>query len=187
MGVPDFMRLVIATLEELEIPYAVTGSWATMQYGEPRSTQDTDILIDPTLDQLRSFVAKFQDTAMAELDAALDAFRNSEMFNIIDYETLDKVDLIHLKKTAYERKKFSRRNRIVFMGLPMYFVTAEDSILSKLEWMKESESERQLRDVVGTMLSQWETLDWDYLRHWVERLGIETVFEKALQSANQRR
>jgi hypothetical protein len=46
--------------------------------------------------------------------------------------------------------------------------TAEDTVLSKLLWARDSDSERQLRDVHG-ILSTQTGLDLPYLRLWAAR------------------
>jgi hypothetical protein len=45
MGPSDLLRLVAAILERLEIPYFVTGSTASIAYGEPRFTNDVDVVV----------------------------------------------------------------------------------------------------------------------------------------------
>jgi hypothetical protein len=44
MGPYELLQRVVETLERLGIPYLVTGSIATMAYGEPRLTNDIDIV-----------------------------------------------------------------------------------------------------------------------------------------------
>lgn len=60
--------------------------------------------------------------------------------------------------------------------------SAEDTILSKLEWcrMGGEVSERQWRDVLGVLKAQGERLDLPYLRHWAVELGVEDLLERAL-------
>jgi hypothetical protein len=41
----DLLRRVVGTLERLRLPYLVTGSIATILYGEPRFTNDIDIVV----------------------------------------------------------------------------------------------------------------------------------------------
>ena len=38
----ELLRFVASTLEKLGVPYFVTGSMATVFYGEPRFTNDID-------------------------------------------------------------------------------------------------------------------------------------------------
>ena len=44
MEQPDILRLVIDVLERIGMPYMVVGSIASMTYGEPRLTQDIDVV-----------------------------------------------------------------------------------------------------------------------------------------------
>ena len=39
----DLLRKIVNAFEKLDIPYLVTGSVASMAYGEPRLTNDIDI------------------------------------------------------------------------------------------------------------------------------------------------
>ena len=50
MELYDLLARVIEVFEDLHIPYLVTGSLASMAYGEPRLTNDIDIVagIDET-------------------------------------------------------------------------------------------------------------------------------------------
>ena len=42
----QLLRYAIETLEQLNLPYAVVGSFASGAYGEPRFTQDIDIVFE---------------------------------------------------------------------------------------------------------------------------------------------
>jgi hypothetical protein len=45
MGQFDLLRYVVRILEELGLKYFVTGSTATLFYGEPRFTNDIDVVV----------------------------------------------------------------------------------------------------------------------------------------------
>ncbi len=44
MGPYELLQRIVETLDRLAIPYLVTGSVAAMAYGEPRLTNDIDIV-----------------------------------------------------------------------------------------------------------------------------------------------
>jgi hypothetical protein len=52
-------------------------------------------------------------------------------------------------------------------------------ILSKLEWAKEGQSERQIQDVASVLRIQHDTLDFEYIDRWVDSLGLLALWEKA--------
>ena len=67
--------------------------------------------------------------------------------------------------------EFERRRTVSVEGKKLTVVTAEDLLLSKLHWAKDSRSEVQLGDVRNLMSSE-PNLDWPYIRQWAEKLGV---------------
>jgi hypothetical protein len=81
-------------------------------HGTPRATQDLDIVIAPTRTQLSELLKLFPDTEYyVSFDAALDALARRSQFNVIDFETGWKVDLIVIKDRDFSRTEFERRTR----------------------------------------------------------------------------
>lgn len=173
-----FARLAVETLERLDIPYMVTGSVASFLYGEPRATNDLDIVIAPTKESLQALVEALEPHAYVSPEAAFDAFRRHQMFNAVSFETAEKVDFIFLKDRPYNRMAFDRRLRKRFKTLEFITSTAEDSVLSKLLWARKSGSEQQLRDVYGVLRNNSASTDWEYMSHWAAELGVESLLEQ---------
>ena len=67
----------------------------------------------------------------------------------------------------------------------VYISSAEDNILSKLEWYRlgGEVSDRQWRDILGVIKTQGERLDLTYLRQWAAALNVTDLLEKALLEA----
>lgn len=57
----DLLRRTVELLEGLAIPYMIVGSFASSVHGEPRLTQDIDIVIDPTACPERTYVERWVD------------------------------------------------------------------------------------------------------------------------------
>ena len=183
----DVLQAMVAKLDASEIPYMLSGSVASSAYGKPRSTEDLDIIISPTLPQLNALlVALPPDEYYASFEAAKAAFFEQSMFNVIDLATGWKVDLIFLKSKGFEKEKFARRVKHSVLGRQILMVTPEDSILSKLEWRKESRSERQYVDAVN-VAARIENLDLNYLHRWAKELGISEDLEQLLRDADELR
>lgn len=53
-GAEAAIRRVLKALESAGVPYMLTGSFASSFHGAPRTTQDVDIVIAPTLGSLQS-------------------------------------------------------------------------------------------------------------------------------------
>jgi hypothetical protein len=98
-----------------------------------------------------------------------DAIRKKSMFNIIHNEGIIKVDFIVRKDSEYRRLEFERRRSIPFEGIEINIVSAEDLIISKLYWAKDSMSEMQLRDVKN-ILKTVSDIDMDYIEEWIKKI-----------------
>ncbi len=46
MGAGDFLRRLTAALDTANMPYMLTGSLASALHGEPRATQDIDLVVE---------------------------------------------------------------------------------------------------------------------------------------------
>jgi hypothetical protein len=175
----DLVRL----LQAAAIPFMVTGSHSSSFHGQPRTTNDLDIVIDPTAEQLDTFVAGLGERYYVSAEAAREALARRSMFNIIDFDSAWKADLIFRKDRPFSVEEFRRRRVASLHGCSVPIASAEDVILSKLEWDQITPSERQVQDALNVVLVQWPTLDQDYLRKWAAVLGVTAKLEILLQKA----
>lgn len=167
-------------LDQLQIPHMVVGSFASSAHGVPRTTQDIDVVIDPTARQLKDFVAAIDlDRFYVDGDVASDALRRRSMFNVIDMETGWKLDLVIRKPTAHAVAEMGRRTLGTIAGVRAPLATAEDVIIAKLAWARDGGSERQLIDVAGIIAAKGATLDRAYLAEWIAALGLEAHWARA--------
>jgi hypothetical protein len=184
MSLLDVLQKVAGALDHAGIPYMLTGSFASVYYGSPRSTRDIDLVISATSPQLRSFIAQLPSGEYyADLDAALEAQQHQSLFNIIDLKTGWKIDLIIRKNRAFSKEEFSRRQRIILEGVSFFVATAEDVILAKLEWSKLAESQRHIEDAEGILKIQDASLDREYLNKWIHGLELEKQWATAKRIA----
>jgi hypothetical protein len=66
-----------------------------------------------------------------------------------------------------------------------YVQTAEDALLSKLQWYRQGGevSENQWRDVIGILKVQEGRLDFAYIQKWAKELDISDLLLRARQQA----
>ena len=179
MSAGDFLARLVALLEAAGIPHMVTGSFASTFHGVARATQDLDLVIDSTSAALDAFLASLDpDAYYVDPDTARDALRRHSQFNVIDMATGWKADLIIRKARPFSIEEFARRQPVELMGTRTYVATAEDSVISKLEWAKQSDSTRQLRDVAGVVALRADALDVDYIQRWVSALALEAEWAR---------
>lgn len=181
----DVFRRIVEVLDRAGIPYMLTGSFASSYHGAPRATQDIDIVIAPSPDQLRALTRFLPETEYdVDLNAALEAYARESQFNIVDLTTGWKVDLIMRKSRPFSRVEFDRRAAVDLHGLRLFIATAEDVLLAKLEWAKLGGSQRQIEDAAGILRIRTGELDRDYIKNWVRELELEQEWEAACREAD---
>ena len=167
----DVLKLVGGRLDEAGIPYMVSGSMAMNFYAQPRMTRDIDLVVDlEPRDATRvaeAFIADFY----CDAEAIRSAIARRGFFNLIHFDKLIKVDFIVRRESAFRRVEFDRRRRVVVDGASLWMVTAEDLLLSKLAWARDSRSPVQLGDVRNLMQSA-DTIDWPYVERWAAELAV---------------
>ncbi len=169
---------LVRKLEALGIPYMLAGSVASSHHGRPRATNDADVVIDPTPGALEDLVAALlAEGYYVDLQIAREALRARRLFNAIDPQTAFKIDLIIRKDRPYSREEFSRRERRDLGGLSISIATAEDTLVSKLEWARKAGgSERQLDDASGILEVCGGRLDRAYVEKWATALGVADLW-----------
>lgn len=128
----QFLQTIIEFLHRENISYMLSGSVAMSVYTIPRSTRDIDFVINLQAKDVEKLSSHFKEGYYCDKDAVNDAIQHQTMFNIIDHATSFKADFVILKTQPFRQKEFERRIKADFFGLPIYVVTAEDLLLSKL-------------------------------------------------------
>ena len=181
----EFLAQVAQCLETARIPFMVTGSYSSSHYGQPRTTNDVDLVIDPTSDQLAAFLDLLGDRYYVSRESAREALSRRSMFNVIDFEDGWKADLILRKDRPFSIEEFRRRLPRTLLGQSLPLASAEDVNLAKMEWNVLTPSERQLHDALQVAVVQWPTLDQAYLRTWASALGVAEQLEDLLRKAQE--
>lgn len=185
MNQAELLRYLVDTLEELGIDYMISGSQASIYYGEPRFTQDIDVVVDLTLSQIPALVGRFASPEFyLSEEAAREAVRTRGQFNIIHPASGLKIDVVLGKDTPYDRIEFERRQRQpILSGKNAYFARPEDVILYKMLYYREGGSERHLRDIIGMLKISGAEIDAQYVADWAQRLGLSEIWKATLHQA----
>ena len=183
MDLDTTTQKVVERLEKTGKDFAFTGGLAAITYGDPRTTSDVDLVME-----INPWERNFADTLFDLFDndfyfsaeACREAIDDQTMFQAIDKETMFKVDfhLSDIVPGSCERK----RNVRIPTGRIVPMVTPEDSILSKLVWIKLG-SGRSRKDVVAVLRVQ-DHLDNDYLEKTAEQLGVKAILDELWQIAD---
>ncbi|MBI3620999.1 MAG: hypothetical protein HY208_02265 [Nitrospirae bacterium] len=188
----ELLRYAIRALNEPGISYLIGGSLASSAYGEPRLTNDIDLVADLRPSQVPGLLAKFpMDAFHLDGEAVKDAINRKGQFNIIHPSSGYKVDVFVARQDDFSRSQFARRRTLRLPdGEEAFFVSPEDVILNKLIYWKMRQSERQLNDILGMLRVQGDRVDRAYIQGWAIRLDLaeawKIVLRKSVESAPDR-
>jgi hypothetical protein len=169
----DVLREVLVALQSTDDQYMIVGSVAASFHGFSRATHDIDIVISLHPDAVPALASALGDGFYFDEISARRAVERRDMFNIIHMESGVKVDFWILPDDDFSQSQFARRQRDEFEGIEAWVASAEDTILAKLLWYRETPSERQLGDIRAILAAQDGKLDWNYLDSWADRLGVK--------------
>jgi hypothetical protein len=178
-----FFEKITSALDKAGIPFMVVGSLASSLHGNPRFTQDADLVIRPDGRSLEVFLQQIGSEFYLAPETARQALRTHSMFNIIDAGSGWKVDLIIAPPSDFGEQAFLRRVWACVLGVDVAVQSPEDTILSKLLWGKERGSQMQYRDALSVAVLRWEKLDQQYLRRWAAELDVVESLDRVLAEA----
>lgn len=182
----------VSLLERLGIPYVLGGSLASSLHGEPRSTNDVDVVTDLHPAQVKALVDALADDYYVSADAATQAVASGGAFNAIHLATGVKIDVFVAGRDSFEHERLANalRVRLADEDSPLIAVdTAEHTVLRKLEWYHRGGevSDRQWRDVVAVLRLNADQLDRNRLHRWADVLGVSDLLRRALEEARSAR
>jgi hypothetical protein len=181
------LRRIVSALDAADVPHMLVGSFASTWHGAPRTTQDIDLVIDPTAEALDVFVASLGDDDLYVSPSARGALTARDQFNVIDPSSGWKVDLVIRKDRPFSREELSRRVPARILEVETFIASAEDTILSKLEWsVAAGGSDRQISDAARVLAVGGDRLDVDYLDNWAAELGVSDQLARARALADAR-
>jgi hypothetical protein len=172
-------------LTALDIPYFVGGSVASSAHGSPRQTNDVDIVLRMQRKDVDKFASEFERDYMVSrqsIDETLETYEPYRSFQIINFDSLLRVDCFVPLDEPFANSEFERRQlQDVFPGLRVYVAAPEDIVLRKLLWFElgGKVSDRQWNDIVGVLEIQKGRLDETYLDQWADRLKIRDMLDDA--------
>jgi hypothetical protein len=157
-----------------QIRYAVVGSVAASVYGEPRATNDVDVVIQLRAEDASKLVSAFdperfyvppEEVVRVELARAVGAH-----LNIIALEDMTKADLYPLP--VQQQHWFERRQAVDVAGQTIWLAAPEAIILHKLLFYREGGGEKHLRDIRAMLATSGDRMDRRWLHDEMGKLGL---------------
>ncbi len=173
MGPLEVLKDITSKLESKNIDYLLVGSLASMYYGQPRFTNDVDLVVQIHSSQTHMFLELFKiEEYYCPPDEILrDEILRSGSFNLIHQKSMIKIDIDIAKPTDFYKSELSRKLRVtISAGLQVNIASAEDIIIKKLDYYRMGGSEKHLTDIRG-ILSETK-VDQAYLDFWIQKFGL---------------
>ena len=178
----ELLGYLVRCLEKLDIPYFITGAVASIAYGEPRLTNDIDIVAEINDGHITKLKECFpEEEYYLDSDAARKAIKQRHQFNIIHPASGLKMDVMISKGDSFDRSRFARIKRLrPLEDTEANFASPEDVIIKKMEYYKEGSSDKHIRDIMGMLKISGEMIDQEYISLWAKRLSLEDIW-RAIQ------
>lgn len=189
MKVEDSTLAVVRALERLGVRHYVTGSLASSLHGEPRATNDADIVAALNRAHYQRLKSELGDRFYLDEEDFLHAVKEERSFNLVDEVELAKVDVFCVAAQGYQAEALRRAVPLQLEAEDPFttvsVASAADVLLSKLRWYRlgNETSDRQWRDLLGVARAQAGKLELDYLRRWSAEQGTLDLLEKLLAEA----
>jgi hypothetical protein len=185
-GFLDFARLVIDALDSARITYLIGGAVAVWAWGEPRTTQDFDLVIHLPLDRILDLSRELEIRRMlVPPDVLLDLILQPQgdlPVNAIHLDSGFKAELFLLRDDDEFRATTLDRRRLIDLGPPLgtvYVHTPEDLMLNKIAYYGLSQQTKHIRDIASILVTTGkDDLDWTHFNTWVARLGLADVWQE---------
>lgn len=185
MSLLDTLHSVCRELDRLQVPYAVGGSLASSIWGQERATQDADVAAILSITQIETLEKVFEWPLIFQADGLKEDLESGSLFpcgQILNGETLDRVDLFAVQDLAYAHQQLERSKRVeVLPGVFIPFCSPEDTVIAKLRWYELGNrvSDKQWNDIVQVLEVQRGELDEEYLDRWASHFGISDLLQEA--------
>ena len=191
LDIAGFLKLVIQALNAAGVEYLIGGAIAGWAWGEPRATQDLDLVVKipiKAIKKLSKELAKRDMLIPAEiiLDAILED-RADIPINAIHMHSGLKADLYPVREGDELRQSAFQRREEVDYGPPIgkvYIHSPEDLILYKLIYFGLSQQSKHSRDIAAILKSKKNELDMNYIEKWVARLGLSSLWKEMLDDVS---
>lgn len=167
----DGLLALLKTLNELDVPYMIVGSYSSNFYGIPRSTKDADLVFEFTSSNLKRIDERLPAGLRFENQGSFEMVTATRKELLLIEGSDFQIELFHLSDDEFDQCRFQRRVKAELPGgVSVWMPTPEDVIVQKLRWSKGGGRSKDFDDVVSVLRFQHD-LDFDHIGHWCGKHG----------------
>ena len=172
----NLFLIFLDRLNKGNLSYMVTGSAASIIYGEPRMTHDIDLVLELHVTDINKFINLFppdefycppQDVIKTEI-----ARETRGHFNIIHHETGFKADIYPIGQDELHKWAMVRRQKVQIGRSNILIAPPEYVIIRKLQYYKEGGSTKHLRDINRMFEISGDSIDKPVLEEMINKYDL---------------
>ena len=187
LDIAGFLKLVIEALNAAKVEYLIGGAIAEWAWGEPRATQDLDLVVKIPIKAINKLSKELEKRDMLLPADIILEDRADIPLNAIHMHSGLKADLYPVREGDELRQSAFQRRQKVDYGPPIgkvYIHSPEDLILYKLMYFVLSQQSKHSRDISAILKSKKNELDMNYIEQWVTRLGLNSLWKEMLDNVS---
>lgn len=175
---------LVAILQRYGVRFHLTGGITSVAYGEPRMTQDVDVVVENVAiaRSLDHFITAATQTGfLLDAGSVRRAVADRSMFQLFDMDEALKIDVYPRELVPGELDRSTLLE--VFEGLQLPVASRPDAAASKLAWAAKGshKSRRDVRQIVRPMT----TTDRSELDRLVGILGLGDLLSEILAEPDE--
>ncbi len=183
MPTPDLITLFVAPLNRAGFVYMVTGAVAAIVYGEPRLTNDIDIVLGMAAAEAEWLRAAFDNSDFYVPPADVIAIEAGRAlhghFNLIHTASALKADIYPAGADPLHAWALAKRQSVNVAGESVWIAPPEYVILRKLQYLRDGGSEKHVGDIRAILRLQPEMRDAPALLTYVNQYSLDQEWGRA--------
>jgi hypothetical protein len=173
----EFFAVFLEPLNQNGFEYMVTGSAASIIYGQPRMTHDIDLVLALDVQDAKKLTLIYPESDFycppVEVIRQETARETRGHFNIIHHKSGFKADIYPVGNDKMHCWAMSNRKKIMLDSLEVWLSPIEYVIIRKLEYYREGGSGKHLKDIKGMLESSEDQIDKPFLDAKLKEFGLE--------------
>ena len=179
----NLFLIFLDRLNKGNLSYMVTGSVASIIYGEPRMTHDIDLVLELSAEDIQNFINLFsldqfycppEDIIKTEI-----ARETRGHLNIIHHETGFKADIYPIGQDGLHKWAMVKRQEVKLGQSNIWIAPPEYVIVRKLQYYNEGGSSKHLRDINRMLEISSDSIDKSFLNQMVAKYNLSEAWEKS--------
>jgi hypothetical protein len=178
----DLFKIFISRFNRAKIRYMVTGSVASIVYGEPRMTHDIDLVVFLNENQIKDLGELFSSGEFyfppPEIILVESRKESRGHFNIIHFESGFKADIYIGGNNKLEKWGIGNSKEFELNGEKISIAPPEYVIIMKMNYYLEGGSEKHLTDIKAILKYSENLVDYNILNSFIKDYRLEAAWSR---------